>query len=76
MEKKPKQVDFDRCVTIVEFDTKSDTIVCTKSHYKDDKGISVEVIPISLRTLPFQTAMGIACEFVRSVALVDYEEGK
>lgn len=74
MEKKPKQVDFDLCVTLVEFDTKSDSIVCTKSHYKGEDCVSQEVLPISLRTVPFQTAMAIACEYVKNVALVNYEE--
>lgn len=74
MEKNPKQVDFDYCVTSVEFNTESDSITCIKSHYKGDQPVSVDTLTLNLKTIPFQTAMGIACEYVRSVVLVDYDQ--
>lgn len=76
MEKRPKQRDFDRCVTQIEFDTVLDIITCVKTHYKGDDILSVDTIHLDLRILPFQTALAMACEYVRSVALVDYEKGK
>lgn len=76
MEKKPKQVDFDRCVTAIEFDTVQDSVLCVKTHYKSDDVVSVDKLSINLRTIPFQTAMAIACEYAKNVVLVDYEEGK
>lgn len=76
MEKKPKQVEFDRCITSIEFDTVQDTVLCIKTHYKSDEVVFSDQLSINLRTIPFQTAMAIACEYAKNVALVNYEKGK
>ena len=76
MEKTPKQLEFDQCVTEVKFDTVADLVFCVKTHYKDGDVTSVDTLALNLKTIPFQTAMCIACEYVRSVTLVDYEKRK
>ena len=74
MEKKPKQKDFAAVNTSVHFDTISDSILCVKEHLNEDGTIiHVDKLAISLKVVPFQTAMSMACEYVRSVVLVDYE---
>lgn len=77
MEKKPIQMDFSSVRTEVLFDTEHDCILCVKEHLDLDGAIvNVDKLAINLKVMPFQTAMGIACEYVRSVVLVDYEKGK
>lgn len=75
MEKKVKNVDYDRVKTVVEFDQVENQVVCVKSYYSDEHvaPIHMESVTYSLRTMPLSVALQLACGYVQQVGLVDYE---
>lgn len=76
MEKKNiKNVDFERCVSTIEFDTVDNKLYVDKKYY-----LKVSVSPVHteshefcLTTMPLQVALQIACGIAQQVGLVEYE---
>lgn len=74
MAKNVKPVDFDCCVTTIQFTPKENLIEVRKTHYAEDKSIlSDSLVKIPLTSNTFETSMQIATAIASNVGLVEYE---
>lgn len=75
MAKSCKPVDFDCCVSTIQFTPSENLVEVRKVHYDKDKNIlSDSLVAIPLTSNTFESAMQIASAIASNVGLVEYVE--
>ena len=74
MAKNVKPVDFDCCVSTIQFTPSENRVEVRKIHYSKDRNVLADsYVDIPLTTNTFETAMQIASAIASNVGLVEYE---